>query len=281
MFNEIYKIVNECNDFDDLKRKLDRYDIDARDTDNLVFWFTSAAQLAIEGKNDKVVWMRQLGANVDDIALGYAFAGNHEQVEFYRIQHNADVNFIAYGYIKAKRYEHVEIYRTQNNASVDAIAYGYAAIENHERVETYSAQHHANVNDIARGYKHAFNHEKRQQYDIKYILKCYLKQRTAMVDANGITKEYLHCSFFSCFQKSYRQKREAVSALKQALKGEKVDLITHLETLRNGTLGNELRQFIKSGMGNGIVGKAVNTVSDFVQALQEQCFRGKGLGATG
>ena len=24
MFNEIYKVVNECNDFDDLKRKLDK-----------------------------------------------------------------------------------------------------------------------------------------------------------------------------------------------------------------------------------------------------------------
>lgn len=91
-----------------------------------------------------------------------------------------------------------------------------------------------------------------------------------MTDSSGTTKEYFHGSFFSNFQKSYTQKREAVSALKNALKGEDVDLSEHLSTLRNGTLGKELREFIKSGMGNTIVGKKVNTVRDFVQALQDK-----------
>jgi hypothetical protein len=47
-------------------------------------------------------------------------------------------------------------------------------------------------------------------------------------------------------------------------------LSEHLSTLRNGNLGKALRAFVKSGKGNVLVGKDVNTVSDFVQALQEK-----------
>ncbi len=91
-----------------------------------------------------------------------------------------------------------------------------------------------------------------------------------MTNSSGATKEYFHGSFFSVFQKSFTQKRDAVNVLKSALNGDNVDLSEHLSTLRNGKLGKELRAFVKSGMSNALVGKEVATVSDFVQALQDK-----------
>ena len=122
--------------------------------------------------------------------------------------------------------------------------------------------------------------ELQKKYDIHYLLDSYLerraavteKGRAAVTDSSAKTKEYFYGSFFSVFQKSFTQKKEAVTALKSALSGDSVDLSKHLSTLRNGNLGKELRAFIKSGMGYALVGKEVNSVSDFVQALQEKTF---------
>lgn len=124
----------------------------------------------------------------------------------------------------------------------------------------------ASVHAIAFGYALVGNHEKQ----INYLLESYFEERVAVTDSSGRTKEYFYGSFFSVFQKSFTQKREAVQALKSALQGKNVDLTDHLSTLRNGNLGKELRAFVKSGMGNTLVGKEVTTVSDFVQALQEK-----------
>ncbi|MGC1181419.1 hypothetical protein, partial [Legionella sp.] len=194
---------------------------------------------------------------------------NHEKVETYRTQHGANVNDIAQGYALASNHEKVEAYRTQHGANVNDIAQGYALASNHEKVETYRTQHGANVNDIARGYAQAGNHEKRKKYDINYLVDNYIKERTAVRDSSGVTKEYFHGSFFSHFQKSFTQKRNAVNALKSALNGKNIDLNEHLSTLRNGNLGKVLRAFIQSGMGDTLVGKAT-TVSDFVKALQDK-----------
>ncbi|MGC1181369.1 hypothetical protein, partial [Legionella sp.] len=139
-----------------------------------------------------------------------------------------------------------------------------------EQVEAYRTEHGASVSAIAFGYALAGNHEKQKKYDINCLLDSYLKERTAVVDSSDRTKEYFHGSFFAVFQKSFTQKRDAVTALKSALSGDNVDLSEHLSTLRNGTLGKELRAFVKSGMANALVGKEVNTVSDFVQALQDK-----------
>ena len=123
---------------------------------------------------------------------------------------------------------------------------------------------------IAQGYALAGNHEKAKKYDINYLLNNYLIEREEVVDSSGRRKEYFHGSFFAVFQKSCTQKIAAVDALKLALNGDNVDLSEHISTLRNGNLGKELRAFVKSGMGNVLAGKEVNTVSDFVQALQDQ-----------
>ena len=323
MFDEIYKIALESNNFEELKRKLKRLHIDAVAIKD-GFFVTAGAQLANKGKNDKVEWMRQLGADVRAIAQGYALAGHHERVEAYRTEHGADVkaiaqgyavaghherveayrtehganvNDIALGYARAGHHERVEAYRTEHGADVKAIALGYALAGHHERVETYRTEHGANVNDIALGYARAGHHErveayrtehgadvraialgyalaghheKQKKYDINYLLDSYLKEKIAVTDSFGRTKEYFHGSFFSAFQKSFTKKREAVNALKSALEGNNIDLSEHLSILRNGNLGKELRAFVKSGMGNALVGKEVITVSDFVQALQER-----------
>lgn len=350
MFDEVYRIAIESNSFEEIKKSLNKFPIDALAIKNGVI-VTAAGQLAREGQNNKVEWLRQLGANVNAIAQGYAVAGDHEKVEAYRKEYKETSNDIALGYAVAGHHERVEAYRTENCENVNAIALGYALAGDHVRVETYRNKHSANVNAIARGYVLAGNHErveayrkehganvhaialgyalaghheqveayrkdygadvhaiargyalaghheraeayrkehgtdvhaiplgdasaghheKQKKYDINDLLDSYLEERTAVVDSSGSTKEYFYGSFFAVFQKSFTQKRDAVAALKSALSGDNVDLSEHLSTLRNGHLGKELRAFVKSGMGNALVGKEVNTVSDFVQALQDK-----------
>ncbi|MGC1181570.1 hypothetical protein [Legionella sp.] len=109
-----------------------------------------------------------------------------------------------------------------------------------------------------------------KKFDINYLLESYLEKRKAVTDSSGKTKKYFHESLLSIFQKSFTHKKDAVNALKSALKGEKVDLSEHLSTLRNGNLGKELRVFVKGGLGNALVGKEVTSVSDFVQALEQK-----------
>lgn len=188
MFEEVYEIVTESDNFEELKEKLTGLHIDDVAIKN-GFVVTAGAQLAREGQDEKVEWMRQLGADVDWIAYGYALTGNHE---------------------------------------------------------------------------------KQKKYDINCLLDSYLRERGAVTDSSGKTKEYFYGSFFSAFQKSFTQKNDAVHALKSALEGKNVDLSEHLPTLRNGHLGKELRAFVKSGMANALVGTEVTTVSGFVQALQDK-----------
>jgi hypothetical protein len=101
-------------------------------------------------------------------------------------------------------------------------------------------------------------------------LDTYLNSRSKIVGSSKTTVEYLYGRLFSCFQKSFTQKSEAVNALKDALNGEVVDLKSHVSTLRNGHLGCELRAFIKAGKANEIVGKQVNTVREFIAALDNK-----------
>lgn len=114
------------------------------------------------------------------------------------------------------------------------------------------------------------NPEILKKYNINFILDSYIEKRKEVKDFSGKTKEYFYGGFFSNFQKSFNEKNEAIKALKSALNGNSVDLSSHLSTLRNGNLGRELRTFIKRGMGTALVGKEVNTVTEFVMALSEK-----------
>jgi hypothetical protein len=71
MFKNIYNITLSARSFNDLKEQLkDLNYIDERKEHNPII--TVAAQLAIDGKIDRVDWLRQLGANASSIAHGYA-----------------------------------------------------------------------------------------------------------------------------------------------------------------------------------------------------------------
>ncbi len=432
MFDTVYNKAKESKGFKELKEQLKNLHIDARSKKD-GFFVTVAAQLAKDGTDYKVEWMRHLGANVNEIAFGYALAKNHEKVKDYLDLYGASIDCIAYGYACVGDHEKVEEYRKagasidsiargyacgeydkeveeyrKDGATIESIALGYALAENHEKVEEYCkkdgvgnnlvvlgyacvanhdyvekyrkdasddyiascyalagnhnkvkeyckegakidnvatvyacagnhdkvaeyrkagvrsyeiasayafAGYHekvekiriqqpeypgiykrATINFIACGYAMAGNHKKVADYRIQYdadvseiasvykhgksvgnkeyincLLDSYLKERTEINDSRGVTVQYFYGSFFSQFQKSFAQKSDAVSALKSALNGEAVDLSKHLSTLRNGKLGQELRAFVKSGMGNALVdGKKVNTVRDFVQALQDK-----------
>ncbi|WP_419419167.1 hypothetical protein ACNVED_11570 [Legionella sp. D16C41] len=103
---------------------------------------------------------------------------------------------------------------------------------------------------------------------LKKIVDTYLPSRKKNVTENKIN-EYKN-SYLPFFQKSYQQKEQAFNALTEALNGIPVDLLSHLETLREDNLGKALRAFIKNGQANVIVGKDVHTVTEFINELHKQ-----------
>jgi hypothetical protein len=77
-------------------------------------------------------------------------------------------------------------------------------------------------------------------------------------------------TFFCLFGLGYsaKDKLDAADTFLKALKGDKVsDLEKHLGALRNGVLGNSIRGLIKNNDTKPLIGKNVNTVSEFVALL--------------
>ncbi|STX52570.1 Uncharacterised protein [Legionella busanensis] len=158
-----YRVVKECALVKDSKRAL----------------FTPAMFLAYSGDDKAVNILRELNANINFIAKGYAIAGNDKQVEHYRTVHKANINYIAEGYALAGNDKQVEHYRTVHKANVSYIAQGYAIAGNDKQVEHYHTVHKANVNYIAEGYAIAGNDKQVEHYrtvhkaDISYIAGGY------------------------------------------------------------------------------------------------------------
>jgi hypothetical protein len=143
-----------------------------------------------------------------------------------------------------------------------------------QRLESYFF-HGASYKAAANAFLVEEDHENLKKYDMKTIALDYLKMRTEEREfPDGPTKQYHHFNIFGFFQKSYQQKSLAVLNLIDALDGKPgVDLKSHLSTLQDGRLGKQLREFIKAGKADELVGKKVTTVKDFVTALQEQVSR--------
>ena len=224
----------------------------------------------IDGGNDDMVeeLREKHGAYVDYIAQFYAICANHTKVEEYREKHKASLTSIFYGYAMGGNHEKLEQLAKEDKKNVNDIAYVYARRLDHKMVWKYYLNHEASNEAITNGYIAAGDLYKGDDYVIYSILDNYLERRKNEKDDSGKTIEYRYNQFFVPFQKSFTEKQEAVIALKKALHGEPVDLIAHLSTLRNGELGEELRSFIKSGRANGLFGIEVNTVTEFVNALQ-------------
>ena len=102
MFETILNLVKQSSNLAEFKIKLQSAEIETDEIHRLTvknnIIVSLGLQLAKEKDNDRVEWVRELGANVSHIAQGYAIAGNHNHVETYRTQHQANVNHIAQGY---------------------------------------------------------------------------------------------------------------------------------------------------------------------------------------
>jgi hypothetical protein len=257
-----------------------------------------ARSYARAGNDKKVEEYFDLGAEINAIAEGYALSGNDEKVDEYCI--GADINVIASSYAEIGRHDKVDRCRMFDCADVNKIAYAYARVGTHHKVEEYRKYHKASVDLIAEGYKEGCYFKKVKEYcdlygakvelnsswdssssssiqddekfkdELDQILENYKTIRTSERDSSGKTKKYLHGNFFGIFQKSFKQKCQAIEALKNALDNQNVNLMDHLSTLRNGNLGKKLREFVKAGKADPLVDESVDTVSEFVQALQNK-----------
>jgi hypothetical protein len=221
---------------------------------------------------------------MDAIIKGYAIGGNKDMVDYYytKYMHNLHLPDIAQAYAEGghdnlvnsiwSQIHTYEFLEKNPNLSIKQfatnIAIGYARLGNNEKVEDFR-YHGASVKSIADAYREIKNYEKLREYDLSTILETYLKERKDFRDSNNKTKKYkgLPLPFF---QKSFKDKETAVNLLLQALRGKPVNLIPHLSTLRNGTLGKEIRAFIKAEKANELVSFPINSVSSFIKALQKK-----------
>lgn len=100
---------------------------------------TPAGQLAADGEFAAAELLRQLGANVNYIVLGLASQNHHNQVEEYRLKHNALVKHIVEGYIFARNPIKVNEYRQvpPKQLSRESMARTYAMIQDGEQIQEY------------------------------------------------------------------------------------------------------------------------------------------------
>jgi hypothetical protein len=203
-FDLIYQTVLKATDFNRLQKQLKDLYIDVRKEHKP--FITVAAQLALDGKDDRVEWMRRLGANpghivrvyaqmgkdlkvveyrdnydvgIAEIVEGYALAGNHEKVKLYLSLWNADIDSVAYAYAQAENHNKVKEC-LDAGADIGAIAEGYAVVANHDAVLEYQNLG-VDINEIVAMYALAGNHQKVDEYLVSYpseisvdtIARCY------------------------------------------------------------------------------------------------------------
>lgn len=105
---------------------------------------------------------------------------------------------------------------------------------------------------------------------LESILDNYQVEREAMRDAKGHKQQYLSGGgLFKLVQYSLADKVGAIAALKKWLDGQPIDLKPYRGVLRNATLGNSLRAFIKAGRADILLGEGIlnppRTISDFIK----------------
>jgi hypothetical protein len=174
-------------------------------------YVTPAEELAFEGNKEAVEFLRARGAAVENIARGFAKAGNFEEAERYHTEYGVhpnyivggfargcqmdfvteylrkfgtviDINFITIGYILSLAYrpqaseditEYVEAYRL-NGADVNLLAQTYARIGNLQQVERYRTEFHADVDFIAIGFAVTGNLEQVERYQTEFGASVHL-----------------------------------------------------------------------------------------------------------
>jgi hypothetical protein len=170
-YDLIYKAASESTSKEDLEKKLNKlkrlgnFNIDDKKREkNTRLEFTAASKLAYEKKFDQVEWLRELGADTDNIAHSYAMKGCHEQVETYFLCHGATSTTIAHGYAVSGDDERVEMYRKNHKANRELIAQGYAEGGHFKQVKTYYETYQVAPDYIARGYAMYGNHKGVDEY---------------------------------------------------------------------------------------------------------------------
>jgi hypothetical protein len=171
-------------------------------------------------------------------------------------------------------HKEVEEYLNNQKVPIEVILRGYAAGGYYDKIEEYRKDSKFKLTnaDIITAFKAANNVNPIKEYDLKVFLNDYLVKRENIRDSENKPKEYFYGSLFKGFQKSYSEKKLAVDKLKTALDGGNVDLSQDdIATLENGSLGKGLKQFIKTGKADELVGgKEVRTISEFIKELKTQ-----------
>jgi hypothetical protein len=223
---------------------------------------------------------------IQTICINAARCGNFSVVEDYKRFYPKDrtndlLPFIVKGYAMAGS-AHImdnflelvgkEIPEIDNNLVVHAIK-GYIEVGAHNNVKTLCQQLKLKPEIIAEAYIECGNTGRAKEYSIQTLLNSYYEERSAVRDEK--TKEIKQYKGLPIpfFQKSFKEKEEAITALVKVLNGEapaNFDLRQHLSTLRDGNLGKALRKFVKEGMADHFVGEEVRTVTAFITALEKK-----------
>ncbi|STX29654.1 Uncharacterised protein [Legionella beliardensis] len=106
--------------------------------------------------------------------------------------------------------------------------------------------------------------------ELENRLNSYWQKRQSVIK-DGEIKEYHH-DYFTFFQKSFCDKKRAITAFKKALEGEPTNLLPHLSTLCDSDLGEVIRDFVKSGLAEEILDTPLKhrTAHAFIKQLHKQ-----------
>lgn len=165
MFELFYNAALTANSAKELSDKIYSIGLDAIDTTPP--FLTMAGKLASQNKTKSAELARQLGANVNSIASGFALAGNDDLVEQYRTEYKAEENFIALAYAFAGNHKKVDEYLTEHEVNIHFVLQGYAFANNHEKIDEYLANYKPDSASFYHVYEHLEDkkryHEKRSE----------------------------------------------------------------------------------------------------------------------
>ena len=181
MFELFYNAALNAKSPEELSKQIFLIGLDA--IDPTPPFLTVAAKLAAKNKTQAVELMRQSGANVHSIAIGFAIAGNDDLVNHYQNEYNADTHYIAYGYAFAGNYKKVDEYLTQYDASIHFVLQGFALANNHEKVNEYLANYRPDI--LQKNVVYESAEEKKSQLESRRAL--YQSLVTSIAESYALT----------------------------------------------------------------------------------------------
>jgi hypothetical protein len=221
---------------------------------------------------------------------GYASCGDDVEVEKGCAEDKTYIADATQGYLLGENFPKIVEYLNKAKQNFDLkdfspllneIVRSLILLQEHKQIETLYQTFPGNdtLLMIATAYDDNKDLKQARKYNIGLLLDSYLTDRTQEMTKSNEIKEYRYELLPHIFQKSYREKKDAVEALQKALRGEPINLLDHLPILRDGNLGRALRTFIQEGKADDITiknkplvesgGAPLRTVTDFVEALNK------------